>query len=216
MRTEIKVRPDCNSPYLFWDLLTIYQGLRNLEAEFPDTICFLRLLESLEKLSSSHECQQPGEGDQAGHFNLQISELDPVSVDRLIQHYEINHRQIDRAQLMAAAKLFSWSNEIYVTRAPGRLDVMGGIADYSGATVLQLPIAAAAHVALQLQPMASQNTDGQPLSSSRQEEEMKSLHPTLRIISFTADTSDRDAVVNVDISRLMDSNNEPISYDKVK
>ncbi|KAJ1627341.1 hypothetical protein T492DRAFT_876814, partial [Pavlovales sp. CCMP2436] len=27
-----------------------------------------------------------------------------------------------------------------VTRAPGRLDVMGGIADYSGSLVLQLPL----------------------------------------------------------------------------
>src|SRR4051794_40097023 len=31
-------------------------------------------------------------------------------------------------------------NPLIVARAPGRLDVMGGIADYSGATVLQLPL----------------------------------------------------------------------------
>jgi galactokinase len=36
-----------------------------------------------------------------------------------------------------------------VTRAPGRLDVMGGIADYSGALVLEMPIAAATWVAAQ-------------------------------------------------------------------
>src|SRR4051812_5583871 len=41
------------------------------------------------------------------------------------------------------------ANGVIVTRAPGRLDVMGGIADYSGSLVLQMPIAAAAHVALQ-------------------------------------------------------------------
>ncbi|MBL8171442.1 MAG: hypothetical protein JNJ50_24995, partial [Acidobacteria bacterium] len=40
--------------------------------------------------------------------------------------------------------------DVIVTRAPGRLDLIGGIADYSGSLVLQLPIAAAAHVALQL------------------------------------------------------------------
>ena len=45
--------------------------------------------------------------------------------------------------------LFS-RDEIIVTRAPGRIDVMGGIADYSGALVLQYPIAAATHVAIQL------------------------------------------------------------------
>jgi L-arabinokinase len=41
--------------------------------------------------------------------------------------------------------------EIVVTRAPGRLDLMGGIADYSGALVLELPTAAATHAALQLE-----------------------------------------------------------------
>jgi L-arabinokinase len=37
---------------------------------------------------------------------------------------------------------------VFVARAPGRLDVMGGIADYSGALVLQWPIAEATRVAL--------------------------------------------------------------------
>lgn len=38
-----------------------------------------------------------------------------------------------------------------MSRAPGRLDVMGGIADYSGSLVLQMPIHEACHVALQMQ-----------------------------------------------------------------
>lgn len=38
----------------------------------------------------------------------------------------------------AASALFNWEEEIYVARAPGRLDVMGGIADYSGSLVLQV------------------------------------------------------------------------------
>lgn len=41
--------------------------------------------------------------------------------------------------------------EIVLSRAPGRIDLMGGIADYSGSLVLQWPIAAATQVALQLQ-----------------------------------------------------------------
>jgi L-arabinokinase len=44
---------------------------------------------------------------------------------------------------------FSRDRELVVTRAPGRLDLMGGIADYSGSLVLELPIAGATHVALQ-------------------------------------------------------------------
>jgi L-arabinokinase len=39
--------------------------------------------------------------------------------------------------------------DLVVTRAPGRLDVMGGIADYSGSLVLQMPIREATKVALQ-------------------------------------------------------------------
>lgn len=45
---------------------------------------------------------------------------------------------------------FRSGGELFLTRAPGRLDLMGGIADYSGSLVLELPIAAATHVALQL------------------------------------------------------------------
>ena len=40
---------------------------------------------------------------------------------------------------------------MYVARAPGRLDVMGGIADYSGALVLQLPLGRETTVSLQRQ-----------------------------------------------------------------
>ena len=45
--------------------------------------------------------------------------------------------------------LFDNRSEITIARAPGRLDVMGGIADYSGSLVLELPISEATFVALQ-------------------------------------------------------------------
>src|ERR1700752_515869 len=45
--------------------------------------------------------------------------------------------------------LFEPQPELTIARAPGRLDVMGGIADYSGSLVLELPIAEATLVALQ-------------------------------------------------------------------
>jgi L-arabinokinase len=45
--------------------------------------------------------------------------------------------------------LFDSERELVVTRAPGRLDLMGGIADYSGSLVLQFPIRNAVHGALQ-------------------------------------------------------------------
>ncbi len=46
-------------------------------------------------------------------------------------------------------ELFDSGADLFVTRAPGRLDLMGGIADYSGSLVLELPIGEAAFVALQ-------------------------------------------------------------------
>jgi L-arabinokinase len=49
----------------------------------------------------------------------------------------------------AVPDFFSPAREIVVARAPGRLDVMGGIADYSGALVMQLPLSEAACCAVQ-------------------------------------------------------------------
>ena len=47
---------------------------------------------------------------------------------------------------------FAADADIYVGRAPGRLDVMGGIADYSGGLVLELPLACATYALCQRQP----------------------------------------------------------------
>jgi len=44
---------------------------------------------------------------------------------------------------------FGAEGDVIVTRAPGRLDVMGGIADYSGSLVLPMPIAEATFAAIQ-------------------------------------------------------------------
>ncbi len=49
----------------------------------------------------------------------------------------------------ALRKFFDKNRDIFVTRAPGRLDVMGGIADYSGSLVLEMPIAEATMAAVQ-------------------------------------------------------------------
>jgi len=46
---------------------------------------------------------------------------------------------------------FSADSPLYIARAPGRLDVMGGIADYSGARVLELPLECSTAALLQLQ-----------------------------------------------------------------
>jgi galactokinase len=46
-------------------------------------------------------------------------------------------------------ELFAPGRPVTVARAPGRLDVMGGVADYSGSVVLELPLGAGTFCALQ-------------------------------------------------------------------
>jgi L-arabinokinase len=62
---------------------------------------------------------------------------------------------VNRETLLAlpeARGVFAAGRDVVVARAPGRLDVMGGIADYSGSLVLQLPLAEATWAALQRDP----------------------------------------------------------------
>lgn len=54
------------------------------------------------------------------------------------------------ARKIEEAGFFDPSGRIVITRAPGRLDLMGGIADYSGSLVLQYPIKEATFAAAQL------------------------------------------------------------------
>jgi len=60
------------------------------------------------------------------------------------------------AWIASRAAFFDPQRPIVLTRAPGRLDLMGGIADYSGALVLELPLAVATFV-------AAQETDGEEI-----------------------------------------------------
>lgn len=60
---------------------------------------------------------------------------------------------------------FANDKPLYIARAPGRLDVMGGIADYSGARVLELPLACATTALVQGQAeprcdIATRRTNG--------------------------------------------------------
>ncbi len=53
------------------------------------------------------------------------------------------------------ADFFEVQAPLFVARAPGRLDVMGGIADYSGSLVLQMPLAVATFAVVQAVPEPS-------------------------------------------------------------
>jgi L-arabinokinase len=95
-------------------------------------------------------------------------------------------------ELEAASAEIGWSfeagREVVVSRAPGRLDLMGGIADYSGSLVLELPIASATHVALQRHP-----------------------GPEIEIVSLPAGATGRPRRAVVDLGEFSSSNG-PIEY----
>ncbi|CAM8967566.1 unnamed protein product [Rhodiola kirilowii] len=109
----------------------------------------------------------------------------------------------------AAAKLFNWEEEIFVTRAPGRLDVMGGIADYSGSLVLQMPIREACHVAIQVSHPSKQRLWKHALA--RQQAKGQGPTPVLQIVSYGSELSNRSPTFDMDISDFMDGE-KPISY----
>jgi L-arabinokinase len=89
--------------------------------------------------------------------------------------------------IRANADFFDENEDVIITRAPGRLDVMGGVADYSGSLVLQLPIADATHVAIQ-----------------------KSPTQTINVLSLGTNADDRSIEIN--LSDFCSENQQPIEY----
>src|SRR5215475_13753198 len=61
-----------------------------------------------------------------------------------------SHPSADLKAFLETLRNAAWHShgECVVARAPGRLDIMGGIADYSGSLVLQRPTAEATFAAL--------------------------------------------------------------------
>jgi galactokinase len=84
-------------------------------------------------------------------------------------------------------KFFDPQREIFITRAPGRLDVMGGIADYSGSLVLEMPIREATLTAIQ-----------------------RASEKTIKIVSF-AESGDDFLEFEMPLSHFQ-KNDNPIDY----
>ncbi|KAK9833328.1 hypothetical protein WJX81_006760, partial [Elliptochloris bilobata] len=111
-------------------------------------------------------------------------------------------------ELRAARGLFRWDDDVIVTRAPGRLDVMGGIADYSGALVLQQPLAEACHVAVQRHPLGKQRLWRHMEARQRK----GGPQPALRVVSFGADRANRGPAFDMDLPELLAADGGPIAY----
>ena len=55
---------------------------------------------------------------------------------------------LDQSERQLIRNYFQGADQLIITRAPGRLDVMGGIADYSGSLVLEMPTSEATRTGL--------------------------------------------------------------------
>jgi L-arabinokinase len=78
------------------------------------------------------------------------------SIDRSTSPSQAHSSDVERFLThINTTNFFDGTSPLYVARAPGRLDLMGGIADYSGSLVLEFPLAAATLVAVQQVPTAT-------------------------------------------------------------
>lgn len=110
--------------------------------------------------------------------------IDVSAFIKTLSQLEVHHAPETRT-------LFEPQLELTVSRAPGRLDVMGGIADYSGSLVLELPIAEATLVALQ-----------------------KDDTRRLRVVSLTED--EREALSFEMPFTDLEREGEPVEYDEAR
>ncbi|XAR63769.1 L-arabinokinase [Bertholletia excelsa] len=124
-----------------------------------------------------------------------------------------NNNKNHTREFMAAAAMFNWEEEIFVARAPGRLDVMGGIADYSGSLVLQMPIREGCHVAVQRNHPTRQKLWKH--TQARQQDGGKGPIPVIEIVSFGSELTNRGPTFDMDLADFMDGE-QPISYEKAR
>ncbi|KAI9097754.1 hypothetical protein K1719_025525 [Acacia pycnantha] len=148
------------------------------------------------------------------HFEILHGDVqglpDTVAFLKTLSELDEKHTTRERK---AAASLFNLEEEIIVTRAPGRLDVMGGIADYSGSLVLQMPIREACHVALQRVHPSKHRLWKH--AQARQNARGDKPTAVLQIVSFGSELSNRGPTFDMDLSDFMDGE-KPISYEKAR
>ena len=92
---------------------------------------------------------------------------------------------MDELRLKQDEGFFS-NADIYLSRAPGRMDLMGGIADYSGSLVLQMSISEAAFAAAQLR------SDQKIQIMSACEDEDRSINAGFELKTFISDGKIKD------------------------
>uniref|UniRef100_A0A383W3L1 L-arabinokinase n=1 Tax=Tetradesmus obliquus TaxID=3088 RepID=A0A383W3L1_TETOB len=179
----------------------VIEGDSRVLPHMPDTVAFLQLLRQLD---SPHAEEQRGSGGGSDSS----STAGAAAADGAEAAAEM-----ELPEFRAARGLFRWDDELVVTRAPGRLDVMGGIADYSGSLVLQMPIAEACHVALQRHPLAKQQVWKH---IKARHDKLGGPRPALRVVSLHADDTNRAPTFDIDLDDLYEPDGSPIPYSSLR
>lgn len=109
-----------------------------------------------------------------------------------VAHFLETLNQSEPGEFPHGGGLLDPNRDLIVTRAPGRLDVMGGIADYSGSLVLQMPIREGTCVALQRDPC-----------------------PVLRVVSLGADENGRSPAFEMSLDAF-ESGGALMSYPEAR
>lgn len=98
----------------------------------PDTVAFLKSLSRLAEITgkSSEKTQSREWLAAATLFNWEVYIIIKLNFFRRFF--------IENVYENLLIRIICFQDEIFLSRAPGRLDVMGGIGDYSGSLVLQV------------------------------------------------------------------------------
>ncbi|TYK14863.1 L-arabinokinase [Cucumis melo var. makuwa] len=147
-------------------------------------------------------------------------------MESYMEHFDVLHGDVQGlSDTMSFLKSLAELNSVYDSgmaekrqmrerkAAAGRLDVMGGIADYSGSLVLQLPIREACHVALQRNHPTKHRLWKH--AQARQNAKGEGSKPVLQIVSYGSELSNRAPTFDMDLSDFMDGEG-PMSYKKAR
>jgi len=114
------------------------------------------------------------------HYHHQSGQS-TADIERLLTHLNTQ-----------ATDFFTPAEPLLIARAPGRLDLMGGIADYSGSLVLEMPLAVATLAAIQ-----------------------PSADPNITVCSTAASEISGQPIVSLPLSSLQNAD-QPLSFDEAR
>ena len=118
---------------------------------------------------------------------------DPISRFAPLPYAEERWEQFANSVRTEYDAFFDAPGPIVGARAPGRLDVMGGVADYSGSIVLEMPLAEAAYCAWQWRE-----------------------DRTIRVQSLNAADDGFDPLVEISLDDLVDAENYILTPEEVR